>query len=244
MIISSIDLFFSRDCAGGAGPVDDAPRFAVLAVLAALAALAALAMLEVLAEVLGAADDAVGCVAAADVPRPASPPSFGAATDDVACPVATEVTIGLFVELVLELGIGLNRELPEVPDVVVAVVPELTFLAPIPAKKFEVAEAVVVAVVPEFTFLPPGLAKKFGVGAAIVVAGEVDSAAEDTPVFNAPSCFCPREANRDGAELCVFAPVVDEPRPAKEKREGFVDSCFPAAGTSLDFAVVDEPAVP
>lgn len=229
MIISSIDLFFSRDCAGGTGPVVDAPRFAVFAVLA---------------EVLGAADDAVGCVAAADVPRPASPPSFGAAPDNVSCPVATEVTVGLFVELVLGLGIGLNRELPEVPAVVVAVVPELTFLAPSPAKKFEVVEAVVVAVVPEFTFLAPGVAKKFGVCAAVVVAGEVDSAAADTPGFNAPSGFCPREANRDGAELCVFAPVVDELRPAKEKREGLVDSCVPAVGTSLDFAMVDEPAVP
>lgn len=224
MIISSIDLFFSRDCAGGAGPAVDAPRFAVFAVLA---------------EVLGAADGAVCCVAAADVPRPASPPP-----DDVVCPLAAEVTVGSLVELVLGLGIGLNRELPEVPAVIVAVVPELTFLAPSPAKKFEVVEAVVVAAVPEFTFLAPGVVKKFEVGAAVVVAGEVESAAADTPGFNALSGFCPREANRDGAELCVFAPVVDELRPAAGKREGFVGSCVPAVGTVLEVAVVDEPAVP
>lgn len=200
MIISSIDLFFNLDCAGGAGPVVDAPRFAMFVVLAGM---------------LGAADGAVVCVAAADVPGPASPLSFGAAPDDVACPLAAEITEGSFVELVLGLGVGLKRELPEVPAVVA--VPELTFLAPSPAKKFEV-------------------------GAAVVVAGEVESAAADTPGFNAPSGFCPREANRDGAELCVFAPVVDELR--LEKREGFVDSCIPAVGTSLEVAVANEPTVP
>ena len=31
MMMSSIDLFFSRDCAGGAGPAVEAPRFAFLA---------------------------------------------------------------------------------------------------------------------------------------------------------------------------------------------------------------------
>lgn len=200
MIISSIDLFFNLDCAGGAGPVVDAPRFAMFVVLAGM---------------LDAADGAVVCVAAADVPGPVSPLSFGAAPDDVACPLAAEITEGSFVELVLGLGVGLKREPPEVPAVVA--VPELTFLAPSPAKKFEV-------------------------GAAVVVAGEVESAAADTPGFNAPSGFCPREANRDGAELCVFAPVVDELR--LEKREGFVDSCIPAVGTSLEVAVVNEPIVP
>lgn len=102
------------------------------------------------------------------------------------------------------MGIGLNRELTEVPAVVVA------FLAPSPANRFEVVEAIVVAFVPEFTFLAPSVANKFVVGAAVDVAGEVESAAADTPVFNAPSGFCPREANRDGAGLCVLAPVVDE----------------------------------
>lgn len=161
-------------------------------------------MFAALAEVLGAADGAVGCVAAADVPRPAIPLSFGAAPDDVACPLAAEVPVGSFVELVLGLGVDLNRELTEVPAVVVA------FLAPSPANKFEVVEAVVVAVVPECTFLAPSVANKFEVGVAVDVVGKVESAAADAPVVNAPSGFCPREANRDGAELCVLAPVVDE----------------------------------
>lgn len=161
-------------------------------------------MFAVLAEVLGAVDGAVGCVAAADVPRPVIPLSFGAASDDVVYPLAAEFPVGSFVELVLGLGIGLNRELIEVPAVVVV------FLAPSPANKFEVVEAVVVAVVPECTFLAPSVANKFEVGVAVDVAGEVESAAADTPAFNAPSGFCPREANRDGAELCVLAPVVDE----------------------------------
>lgn len=200
MIISSIDLFFSLDCAGGAGPAVDAPRFMIFVALA---------------EVLGAADGAVGFVVAADVPRPASPLSFGAALDDVACPLEVEITVGSLVELVVGLGTGLNRELPEVPAVVV--VPELKFLAPSPAKKFEI-------------------------GVAVVVAGEVETAAADTPGFNAPSGFCPREANRDGAEPCVFAPAVDVLR--LENKEGFVDSCVPAVGTSLEVAVVDEPAFP
>lgn len=129
----------------------------------------------------------------------------------------------------------MNRELIEVPPVVVA------FLAPSPANKFEVVEAVVVAVVPECTFLAPSVGNKLVFGAVDVASG-VESAAADTPVFNAPSCFCPREAKIDGAELCVLAPVVDEL--AKEKIEGFVDSCVSAVGTMPEIAVVDEPAVP
>lgn len=204
MIISSIDLFFSRDCAGGAGPVVDAPKFAVFAVFA---------------EVLGAAVGAVGCEAAPNVPRPVSPLSFGANPDDVACPLVAEVTVGSFAELVLGLGIGLNREIPEVPAVVVAVAPELTFLGPSVTNKFEVA-------------------------GGVVAVGEVESATADTPGFNAPSDLCPREANRDGAELCVFAPVVDELRLDKDNGEGFVVSCVPALGTSLEVAVVGKPEDP
>lgn len=130
----------------------------------------------------------------------------------------------------------MNRELIEVPPVVVA------FLAPSPANKFEVVEAVVVAFVPECTFLAPSVGNKLVVGAAVDVASGVESAAADTPLFNAPSGFCPREAKIDGAELCVLAPVVDEL--VKEKIEGFVDSCVSAVGTMPEIAVVDEPAVP
>lgn len=194
-------------------------------------------MFAVFAEVLGAAGDTVGCVTAADVPRPANPLNFGAAPDDVTCPLAAEVPVGSFVELVLGLGIGLNRELTEDPAVVVA------FLAPGPANKFEAVEAVVVAVVPEFAFLAPSVKNEFVDGAAVDVAGEVESAAPDTPVFNGTSGFCPRAANRDGAELCVFAPVVGELWLDKEKIEGFVDSCVSAVGMFPEVGVVDEPAV-
>ena len=41
MMMSSIDLFFSRDCAGGAGPAVDAPRFAFLAPVSSAVAAAA-----------------------------------------------------------------------------------------------------------------------------------------------------------------------------------------------------------
>ena len=41
MIISSIDLFFNRDWAGGAGPAVDASRFVFLAPLPSAVAVAA-----------------------------------------------------------------------------------------------------------------------------------------------------------------------------------------------------------
>lgn len=64
MIISSIVLFFSRDCAGGTGPAVDAPKFGVEVAGAAVVAVVVAAVAGVAPEVAGAVVVAAGCVVA------------------------------------------------------------------------------------------------------------------------------------------------------------------------------------
>lgn len=81
-MISSMDLFFRRDCAGGAGPAVDAPRVAFEH--------------PVLFDVLAVAACAGGCkVVGANMLDP------GASVEDAGGPLVPDVTAGLSLGAVL-----------------------------------------------------------------------------------------------------------------------------------------------
>ena len=86
MMISSIVLFFRRDCTGGVGPAVDVPRFAFVP--------------PALFDMLVVAACAVGCevVDGALVPNKFN---VDADPEDVDCPLVPVFTVGSFVELVV-----------------------------------------------------------------------------------------------------------------------------------------------
>ena len=86
MMISSMVLFFRRDCTGGVGPAVDVPRFAFVP--------------PALFDVLVVAACAVGCEA---VDGALVPNKFNidAGPEDVDCPLVPVFTVGSFVELVV-----------------------------------------------------------------------------------------------------------------------------------------------
>lgn len=123
-MISSIDLFFRRDCAGGGGPAVDVPSVALIP-----------------PDVLVAAAGAVGCGRVDAVFNEAAPPikldvgaNVGAGAEDVDCPLVPIVTAGSFVELVV-FGADLLR-LEKMPPPLGAV-PGASLLAPGVLNAFE-----------------------------------------------------------------------------------------------------------
>lgn len=118
MMISSMDLFFRRDCAGGGGPAVDVPRVAF--------------MPPVLFDVLVVAAGAVGCEIVGGAVDEAAPPNkliFGASVEDVDSPLLPVVTVGSFVEAVV-LGVGLLRLEKMPPPTWGEEVSEAMFLSP------------------------------------------------------------------------------------------------------------------
>lgn len=85
MIISSMDLFFRRDCAGGWGPEVEAPRFTDVLLSAALGVPKRLEVMAGAVDVLDAAGAEVEVEDSAGLPRLNSPPEgAGAGVEDVA----------------------------------------------------------------------------------------------------------------------------------------------------------------
>lgn len=112
-MISSMDLFFRRDCAGGGGPAVDAPRVAFVP--------------PALFDVVVVAACAVGCnVVDGAVDEAAAPNKFAvvAGAEDVVSVVAA----GSFVELVV-LGAALLRLEKILPPIGGEEIPEASFLA-------------------------------------------------------------------------------------------------------------------
>ena len=121
MMISSIDLFLSRDCAGGGGPVVEALRFTFV--------------FPALFWVLVEAADTLGCVEADGSDGGARAPKkldFAAGAPDVNGAPAADVGAGsLMVFIALDEGLPrVEKRLPEAPLVEGAEVSESFFLAP------------------------------------------------------------------------------------------------------------------
>lgn len=108
MMISSMVLFFRRDCTGGVGPAVDVPRFAFVH--------PALFNVLVVAAWVVAASVVAACVVACEAVDGALVPNkfdIDVGPEDVDCPLVPGFTVGSFVELVV-LGtacLGLEKML-------------------------------------------------------------------------------------------------------------------------------------
>ena len=129
-MISSMDLFFRRDCAGGGGPAGEAPRVAFVPLVS----------LEVFVVATGAVDCKVVEGAADEVILPNKFDVCGGA-EDAAFPLVPVMEVGSFVELVL-LGVGLLRSEKIPAPVAGEVVPKASLFAPREPNKLGVILAV------------------------------------------------------------------------------------------------------
>lgn len=129
-MISSMDLFFRRDCAGGGGPAVEAPRVPFVP----------LASLDVFVVATGAVDCKVVEGAADEVILP-NKFDVCAGAEDAAFPLVPVVEVGSFVELVV-LGVGLFRSEKIPAPVAGEVVPKASLLAPSEPNKLGVILAV------------------------------------------------------------------------------------------------------
>ena len=111
MMISSIDLFFSRDWAGGGGPAVDAPRFTFVAPVPSA--------LAVVAGCVGACDTSFGAVDFAKLPNKLEA-GAGADVDAAGVLAASEVVAGalscVFPVLENRLLKGALVEVADVPE--------------------------------------------------------------------------------------------------------------------------------